>query len=982
LALITNLVSYWPLNEASGTRSDLRTTNHLTDTNSPGTAAGLVYANASTFSEGNYSSLTIADNASLSTGDVSFALAVWVKLGSLVPYNHVFVSKIVPAPNTDDEYQIYKNGENGFVFQACATDGTANEVVVLPAGGLEQDVWYLIHGWHDATNNLIGVQVNAETAVTAAHSVGVRDGTNAFRVGGKDGSFDCTATIGPLMFWKGGIVSEADRTANYNSGAGRTYASLVTSYTVQAALGTFTLTGQSANLVPRTALYASTGTFTLTGQSANLGRGRKMVAERGTFALAGKDVLFDRSVAVQAPVTSVTRSASSSQRVIDISAEAIRLMGVEYTQPQPLFEFTGRTFKARVGDSAVYRPQDTVPVVPNHYMMTAGRGDFSLTGYDTFGVVVQDFSLLAERGTFTLSGQAAGLKRAKKMTAARGTFTLTGKDATLIYFAGNEGEFQTTGSISTTNPNQVVVVDPSIFAINDWVIVEVPEDIGRGEVGPGGTFPSLNRRYANAAAIQTACNNGTIPNNGRAWAADTGDMYWWINGNLFHMPTFFEGYWWEGKAVPRALQCRISGKSGNTLFLDLTTGSADAGNGGACITRSGLTVYNDRSKPITDAITAGNTLLLEAKDYPCGSRIRIDSKPGATLAGQGRDLTRIFAPRGTAIPTVDIRDSTNVTVRDLTLEGNLGMASEDGHGFNYAGLATPPTSFNGVDDNSFPNGFAQCQGILWSNNSHDGIGRRLRVRNVFAQSVGANFCNRLDVDDFIYEQDGTDRDYVGWKVNFSDADACRITNFSISCLLSTGAISGLESFKSTNSTFQDGVMHNAIAACNGSAYFLFNRITMTYDANCMVLGTGGEGQYPQRDHPCISINSNIDHFHPNNALGGTIQNVTITQSGYVNATNDTLVGIQINPRNQRVVVRDITYAAPNYSPVSGTTTRGARGLEASTELGLVGTTIQRITTTGTTLNVDPNVSVYVLRGLSNLGGHSVPAGQQVIFYGG
>jgi hypothetical protein len=48
---------------------------------------------------------------------------------------------------------------------------------------------------------------------------------------------------------------------------------------------------------------------------------------------------------------------------------------------------------------------------------------------------------------------------------------------------------------------------------------------------------------------------------------------------------------------------------------------------------------------------------------------------------------------------------------------------------------------------------------------------------------------------------------------------------------------------------------------------------------------------------------------------------------------------------------------------------------------ITGTSIQRITCSGTARNDDPNVCVYVLRGNQNLGGHSVTAGQQVIFYG-
>jgi hypothetical protein len=307
VALSTSLISYWPLNEASGTRSDLHGTNHLAATNSPGSGTGLVYANAATFTEGDYKLLSIADNSTLSTGDISFTLAVWVKFVSIPGYNYAIGGKRDFNSSTD-EYYIFLSSAGTPVFQVWDLSGTFNQVesnVVLDA-----DTWYRIVARHDATNNIIGISVNDSTEVTAAHSTGVRDSTSSFGFGGQTGLIDVSATMGPAAFWKQAL-SGADRTADYNAGAGRTYASLVTSYTVQAAVGTFTLTGQAANLVPRTALYADYGTFTLTGQAAMLGRNRIMVAEQGSFTLAGQDVLFNRTTAVQAPTTSVTRYTSS-----------------------------------------------------------------------------------------------------------------------------------------------------------------------------------------------------------------------------------------------------------------------------------------------------------------------------------------------------------------------------------------------------------------------------------------------------------------------------------------------------------------------------------------------------------------------------------------------------------------------------------------------------------------------------------------------
>jgi hypothetical protein len=963
VALATSLISYWPLNEASGTRSDLHGTNHLAATNTPGQGTGLVYANAATFTEGDYKLLSIADNSTLSTGDISFTLAVWVKFVSIPGYNYAIGGKR-DFNSSVDEYYMFLSSAGTPVFQVWDLAGNFNQVesnVVLDA-----DTYYLIIGRHDAANNIIGISVNASTEVTAAHSTGVRDSTSTFGFGGQTGLIDVSATMGPATFWKQAL-SGADRTAFYNSGAGRTYASLVTSYTVQAAQGSFTLTGQAATLTPRTALYANQGTFTLTGQAAMLGRNRIMVAERGSLTLAGQDVLFSRTTAVQAPTTSVTRSASSAQRTINISAEARRMWGAEWTQPEPLYEFSGRTFKQRTLDSGIYRAQPTVPDPEDvtHYLMTASPGSFALTGYE----VADHFRLIASQGSFTLSGQAAGLKRGKKMPAVRGTFTLTGQAAQFFYFA-DVGDFATTGNIVVNQRVISGVADTTIFSVGDKVIVEVPDDIGRGEVGPGGTWPSISRRYASVGAIQTAINNGTIPNGGYAWVSGTGLVYWNLGGTPTQMSTFFEGYYYVGLAVPRALHGTVESKT--TDSLTLVSGSGPT-NGFAQITRTGCNVYRDMALALSTQATAGQTLQLEAKDYPIGSPLRVDFKNNCTIAGAGKTLTRIFSPRGCASASMDIWSSTGVTVRDLTWEGNV---NDDGFGFNYGDLYTSPFRFQGVDDNTFQGGSQFSPGICFVASSHNGTVTDVHVKNVFQVAVGTYSANNCNFTNISYEQDSTDWDYTGWKIHYSDAVGGTMTNISAIC--HNGTMQGFEFFKSRDVHVEGLTTHNCTAATNSAGEWTINNWTATFDANCR-----RDGQYISANEPIININSNIDHGHFYNSLGGTLSNVTMYQPGYIDALNNTFVGVIVNDNNANILLRDINYTAPNFISTPGQTTLGARAVRSTSRVSpaITGTSIQRITCSGTARNDDPNVCVYVLRGNQNLGGHSVTAGQQVIFYG-
>jgi hypothetical protein len=75
----SGIVSYWPLDETSGTRADSLGTNHLSNNNGVGSAPGVV-GNAGDFERDNSSFLSIA-NAAQSGLDIPGALTVlgWVK---------------------------------------------------------------------------------------------------------------------------------------------------------------------------------------------------------------------------------------------------------------------------------------------------------------------------------------------------------------------------------------------------------------------------------------------------------------------------------------------------------------------------------------------------------------------------------------------------------------------------------------------------------------------------------------------------------------------------------------------------------------------------------------------------------------------------------------------------------------------------------------------------------------------------------------
>jgi hypothetical protein len=168
------VTAHWPLTEVSDgsgavTRNDVVGTSHLTDTNTVTNATGKVAAIAAQFTAANTEYLTVADNAALSVGDLDFWVACWAYFDSFGVLRAIASRR--SGTNIRDYLLFYDTNAaptaNRFRFRVY--NGTATEIAtasspVVPATG----TWYLLVGYHDATNNLVGISVNGEAFTTAA----------------------------------------------------------------------------------------------------------------------------------------------------------------------------------------------------------------------------------------------------------------------------------------------------------------------------------------------------------------------------------------------------------------------------------------------------------------------------------------------------------------------------------------------------------------------------------------------------------------------------------------------------------------------------------------------------------------------------------------------------------------------------------------------------------------------------------------------
>ena len=143
--LSTSLVSYWELEESSGTRVDSHGSDDMTDNNTVTSTTGK-QGNAAVFVAANTEFLDSADSAALSiTGDMS--VAGWFYLSSFTGQHGIF-SKDEGQPNRSYSFLLNYSDPDSYVGMYNSSDGTnANTTGIIQikyTSGFSTGTWYHI----------------------------------------------------------------------------------------------------------------------------------------------------------------------------------------------------------------------------------------------------------------------------------------------------------------------------------------------------------------------------------------------------------------------------------------------------------------------------------------------------------------------------------------------------------------------------------------------------------------------------------------------------------------------------------------------------------------------------------------------------------------------------------------------------------------------------------------------------------------------
>ncbi len=174
-AFLDNLEAHFKLNTGALT-TDSAGSNTLTNNNTVTEETGILDV-AGQFTAATNEYLSIADNASMSTGDIDFTIVAWVYQDSTGT-----VRSVASKGGTNQyEWHIDIDGSEKPFFQIYTPAG-GNRGQATWGSGLSASTWHLIVAWHDATANTVNIQVDNGIPVSAA-ATGPTDGTGAFHIG-------------------------------------------------------------------------------------------------------------------------------------------------------------------------------------------------------------------------------------------------------------------------------------------------------------------------------------------------------------------------------------------------------------------------------------------------------------------------------------------------------------------------------------------------------------------------------------------------------------------------------------------------------------------------------------------------------------------------------------------------------------------------------------------------------------------------------
>ncbi len=220
-----------------------------------------------------------------------------------------------------------------------------------------------------------------------------------------------------------------------------TVTALASGNNLTAAQGSYSLTGNAANLSHPVTMQAAQGAYALSGQTATFAKGYTLTADQGSYGLTGQATELLHDATVQAAQGSYALAGQAAILTYTPAGGAFTLVAQQ----------GGYSLSGQVTGLAAGR------------QISAAQGFYALSGQVTnFSL---GYTLQAGQGGLVLTGQAANLGADRGLTAVQGAYALSGQAATLTYtpiagaylIDGAQGAYVLTGNPAILIPTHYAV---------------------------------------------------------------------------------------------------------------------------------------------------------------------------------------------------------------------------------------------------------------------------------------------------------------------------------------------------------------------------------------------------------------------------------------------------------------------------------------------------------------------------------------------
>jgi hypothetical protein len=335
--LETSLVSYWKLEESSGTREDIHSTNDLTDNNTVTSATGIIDTGAD-FESTNSEWLSIADGSQSGLDILAeLSLSFWVK-----PEGTSGSNPIGKWQTTGNQRQYRAEISGTAITFQVSTNGTEQAGNTLTVGSLtlSAGTWYHIVLVRSGATMQIYLNGKMVGNASISASGNLYNGTGAFTIGAIatpanyfDGIMDEVAVYSRALHYGDVLDLYDEGTAIPYTGA----VSVTANATVLTA--TFSLPASTVTAIRNATVSPSalSATFSLPASTVTATRSVTQLSSvlSATFSLPSATVTAVRSVTVSPSALTATFSIPASNVITPDAYVAPAVLALTFSTPAP-----------------------------------------------------------------------------------------------------------------------------------------------------------------------------------------------------------------------------------------------------------------------------------------------------------------------------------------------------------------------------------------------------------------------------------------------------------------------------------------------------------------------------------------------------------------------------------------------------------------------------------------------------------------------